>query len=135
MTPLCFKVSSASKLALSLLLLTALFGASGCASLHSVSVTSIPQDRSRPVEAKRSNTAFLGIHFSNKFVNGLEDDLRKDCPEGRVSGVFTKYETHSYVIVTRRRVTAHGFCVKPESESAAATPPVEAAKTPDGGAS
>ena len=33
----------------------------GCTSLQSVSVTQIPGDRSRPVHAEVSNTAFLGF--------------------------------------------------------------------------
>jgi hypothetical protein len=102
----------------------------GCASLQSVSVTSVPRERDRPVHAYASNTAFLGIHFDNDFADGLREDLRRQCPRGRVTGIYTKYETYWVVVVETRKVTATGYCV--EGASAAAPTPDHA---PAGGAS
>ena len=83
----------------------------GCTSLQSVSVTQIPSDRSRPLHAEVSNTALLGIHFSNDFLEPLTMDLMRQCPRGRVTGILTKQESSLYVIVQTRRVVATGFCV------------------------
>jgi hypothetical protein len=86
--------------------------ASGCTSLQSVSVSSVPKDRSRPVFASEDNVAFLGIHFDNEFVDALPDRLREQCPGGKVTGVFTKHESTWYVLVQNREVTITGYCVK-----------------------
>jgi hypothetical protein len=83
----------------------------GCTSLQSVSVTQIPSDRSRPLHAEVSNTALLGIHFSNDFIEPLTAELMRQCPRGRVTGILTKQEASLYVIVQTRRVVATGFCV------------------------
>ena len=91
------------------LVLIALLGAvTGCTSLQSVSVNSVPSDRSRPVEASEDNTAFLGIHFDNDFVNELPQRLRNQCRGGKVTGIFTKQESYWYVIIGRRKVTVKG---------------------------
>ena len=90
---------------------------SACTSLHSVSVNGVPRDRSRPVTASESNTAFLGIHFDNDFVDDLPRKLRAQCPSGKVTGVFTKHESSWYVLVQTRRVRVQGYCVhEPQGE-------------------
>jgi hypothetical protein len=83
----------------------------GCTSLQSVSITQIPSDRSRPLHAEVSNTALLGIHFDNDFVGELTDDLMRQCPHGKVTGILTKQESSLYVIVQTRRVIATAYCV------------------------
>jgi hypothetical protein len=92
-------------------LLVALGALPACTSLHSVSVTQIPRDRSKPVHAEESNTAFLGLHFDNDFIDPLRLELEKQCPGGKVTGIVTKHESTSYFIVSTRRVEANGFCV------------------------
>ena len=109
------------------LLLAALLS-TACASLHSVSYTSVPADRSHPVEQEESAWGFLGIFFSNSFVDEVHDGLRKQCPGGRISGIATKFESHWYLIVVSRTVEAKGFCEQP---GGAAVPAVPA---PGGGA-
>jgi hypothetical protein len=114
-----------------------LFCASGgCASLESVSVTNIPRERGRPVQASADNPAFLGIHFSNGFADELPDELRRQCPRGKVTGIYSKYESTWYVLVQNRSVTVKGYCVtgdgprSPFSQSptpGAAPPPAPAA--------
>jgi hypothetical protein len=91
--------------------IAALATLAGCTSLQSVSITQIPSDRSRPLHAEVSNTALLGIHFSNDFIEPLTGDLMRQCPRGRVTGILTKQESSVYVIVQVRRVVATGYCV------------------------
>ena len=104
-----------------------------CTSLQSVSVTQIPSDRSRPVRAEVSNTALFGIHFDNDFVDELTPDLVKQCPRGRVTGILTKHENTSYVIVATRRVIATGYCVYDGAPAAAASTPTPAPRAAGGG--
>jgi hypothetical protein len=82
-----------------------------CTSLQSVSVTQVPSDRSRPVRAEVSSTALFGIHFDNDFVDELRDDLIRQCPNGKVTGILTKHQSTLYVIVSTRKVIATGYCV------------------------
>jgi hypothetical protein len=112
--------------------------ATGCASLQSVSVTAVPSERSHKVQADASNTAFLGIHFDNDFADGLREDLRRQCPRGRVTGVFTKYETYWVVLVETRTVTATGYCVSspdPRAVTRSVPPPPTRNEQVAGGAS
>lgn len=92
-----------------------------CTSLQSVSVTQIPSDRSRPVRAEVSNTALFGIHFDNDFIDELTPDLVKQCPHGRLTGILTKHENTTYVIVATRKVIATGYCVYDGAPAAAST--------------
>jgi hypothetical protein len=94
-----------------LTLLLVAFGVSACAQLQSISITEIPQQRDRVVKAEVDNFAFLGLHFSNDFVDELREQLRAQCPKGRVTGILTKYQTYWYLLLERREVTARGFCV------------------------
>jgi hypothetical protein len=92
----------------------------GCTSLQSVSVTQIPPERVRPVRAEVTNTALLGIHFDNDFLDDLTPDLLRQCPHGRITGLLTKQESTLYVIVQTRRVIATGFCVYDHTPAASA---------------
>ncbi|MES2963576.1 MAG: hypothetical protein V4760_06770 [Bdellovibrionota bacterium] len=96
----------------------------GCANIQSVSLTPIPANRSKVVKAEVSKTIFLAFNFNNDYVEPLVDDLKQQCPNGVVSGILTKDETISYVIVFTRRVTATGFCntTTASNEKAAAKP-------------
>ena len=82
----------------------------GCAHVNSVSLTSIPSKRSRQVKAEVSKTIFLAFNFNNDYIDSLVTDLKQQCPDGVVSGILTKDETTSYVIVFTKKVTATGFC-------------------------
>lgn len=87
-------------------------GVSACAQLQSISITEIPNQRDRVVKAEVDNFAFLGLHFSNDFVDELRDQLREQCPHGRVTGILTKYQTYWYFLLEQREVTARDFCVE-----------------------
>ncbi len=95
--------------------------ATGCTTLQSVSVTQVPIDRTRAVRAEVSNTALLGIHFDNDFLDPLLPELLAQCPDGRITGLLTKQESSLYVIVATRRVIATGYCVH-DAPAAAAGP-------------
>lgn len=83
---------------------------SGCASINSVSLTPIPSQRTKTVRAEVSKTIFLGFNFDNDYVNPLVDDLKRQCPNGLVSGILTKDEVISYFLVFTHRVIATGYC-------------------------
>lgn len=106
----------------------------GCASLQSVSVTNIPRERGRPVEATADNPAFLGLHFDNDFADDLPDELRRQCPGGKVTGIYSKYESTWYVLVQNRSVTAKGYCVKGDEPVAAPAPAPAATPAPNASA-
>lgn len=82
----------------------------GCASINSVSLTPIPSQRTRKVQTEVSRTVFLGFNFDNDYIDPIVEDLKRQCPNGVVSGILTKDEVISYVIVFTRRVVVTGFC-------------------------
>lgn len=104
--------------------------AGGCTSLQSVGVTSIPKERGRPVETSENNVAFLGIHFDNAFADEVPEKLRQQCPDGKITGVFSKYESTWYVLVQNRSVTVKAFCVTGEGTTAKANTPAPATAAP-----
>ena len=101
------------KLKFSLLLLMA-FGWNSCVTLNTVSLTQVPKQRGRVVQAEGSRVIFLGLSFDNKFVDGMVDDLKDQCRNGRVTGILTKDEVVNYFLylVLKRRVVASGYCIK-----------------------
>lgn len=84
----------------------------GCASINSVSITPIPAGRGQVVKAMATKTIFLGFNFENDFVNNLTEDLKRQCPNGLISGILTKDEVIHYFIFHTRNVIASGFCNK-----------------------
>lgn len=105
----------------------------GCASVNSVSLTPIPRQRSNRVQAEVTKTIFLAFNFDNDYVDGLVEDLKRQCPNGVVSGILTKDETISYILVFKKRVVATGFC---NSAQAAANPtPDQRKRRPSSGGS
>ena len=111
-----------------LLFLSALF--TGCVHMRSMSTTSVPVERSKPVEAEGYRFMLLMINTDNRYVNDLPHDLAKQCPNGRVEGILTKYENIVYfpLIAHAARVTAAGFCVDanaPASPESIGTEPEE----------
>ena len=85
---------------------------SGCVSLNSVSQTSIPAERNKQVMASSSQWTFLGIAFSNSFVNEAVDELKAQCEGGRVQGILTKYDDVYFFPIFVRRVNVSGFCLE-----------------------
>ena len=89
----------------------------GCVSLNTVSLTSIPANRSKPVAATAERLMFFGFNFDNDYVDYLTDNLKNQCPHGLISGVLTKDESIDYFlyIVWKKRITAQGYCVSLKS--------------------
>ncbi|MCK6597387.1 MAG: hypothetical protein L6Q37_03415 [Bdellovibrionaceae bacterium] len=89
----------------------------GCVSLNTVSLTSIPANRSKPVVATTERLMFFGFNFDNDYVDYLTDNLKNQCPHGLISGVLTKDESIDYFlyIVWKKRITAQGYCVSLKS--------------------
>ncbi len=89
-----------------------LFGLTHCASLNSVSLTQIPKDRTQKIQADSSKWVFFALNFNNDYVDQVTESLRAKCPQGKVTGILTKYVTTAYVFVFKHEVTAEGYCVK-----------------------
>ena len=94
-----------------LLLLSVLF--TGCVHMRSMSTTSVPVERSKPIEAEGYRFMLLMINTDNRYINNLPRDLAAQCPNGRVEGILTKHEDIIYfpLLAHAVRVTASGFCV------------------------
>lgn len=82
-----------------------------CASLQSVSMTSFPKNRSKVVKAQVEKFVFLAFNFNNDFILDLVPQLQNQCPNGKVTGITSKYETRWYVIGYKMIVTSEGYCL------------------------
>ena len=86
----------------------------GCTFLESVSLTNIPEKRSKVVSATREKRIFFYFNFDTDFADELSANLRSQCEGGVVSGILTKFENICYVPVfcfySVNRVTATGYC-------------------------
>ena len=86
----------------------------GCTYLESVSLTNIPEERSKVVTATREKGIIFYFNFDTDFADELSADLRSQCEGGVVSGILTKFENICYVLVfcfySVNRVTATGYC-------------------------
>ena len=87
-----------------------------CASLHTVSVTPQPKDRSIQIVAEVSKTVILAFNFENTFVNDLQPKLIEQCPKGKITGLVTKYETFFYFLFYTMHVKSSGYCEKSGSD-------------------
>lgn len=83
---------------------------SACVSLNSVSLTQIPVERDNSITATSHSWNFLGIAFSNDFVDEAILDLKSQCAEGKLEGILTKHQTTAYFLVLKREVIATGYC-------------------------
>jgi hypothetical protein len=84
-----------------------------CASVNSVSLTSIPAERTREIRAEASRVIILGFNFNNDYVDQVVEDLKRQCKGGQVKGILTKDQTIDYFLffVYKRQVTSQGYCV------------------------
>jgi hypothetical protein len=87
----------------------------GCVSLNSVSLTQMPEKRDHLVTANASDYLFLGFTTQNDFVDEAIEDLKAQCRDGKLTGILTKHQTTSYVLVFKREVIASGYCNAVES--------------------
>ena len=94
------------------LVITALGLSTSCATLSSVSLTQIPKVRTNKVMADSSRWIFLGLNFDNDYVEKVTADLRSQCPNGKVTGILTKFMTRTYLILWKNTIQAQGYCIK-----------------------
>ena len=95
-------------------ILTIVFLLEFCVTLHSISINSQPdgQERGKPVSANVSKFIFLYFNFNNDFLDEVPKKLMESCPDGKIKGIVTRYETVSYFFFHRFVVKAQGFCTK-----------------------
>lgn len=91
----------------------------GCVSLNTVSLTSIPAQREKPVSASVERFMVLGFNFDNDYVDMLTDKLKNQCNNGTISGILTKDENIDYFlyIFWKKTITAKGYCVQNKNVS------------------
>lgn len=97
-----------------LLFLCSILLLSACTHLNSVSVTSLPKERTQKVSAERYKFLFFLLNFDNKFVDEMEKELAQKCPRGKIQGIVTKTETITYfpLIAHAYNIKSEGYCVK-----------------------
>jgi len=83
---------------------------SGCVGLNTVSMTQVPAERDNKITTNSSSWNFIGINFSNVFVDQAIEDLKAQCPTGKIEGVYTKHQTTGYVLVFKREVIVSAYC-------------------------
>ncbi|PKH87749.1 hypothetical protein [Colwellia sp. Bg11-28] len=82
----------------------------GCVGLNTVSMTQIPAHRDNVITTSSSSWNFIGINFSNAFVDEAIDELKGQCPTGKIEGVYTKHQTTGYVLMFKREVVVSAYC-------------------------
>ncbi|MBN2433974.1 MAG: hypothetical protein JXK07_01760 [Spirochaetes bacterium] len=97
-----------------LLLMLFMLSLTMCTTLHSVSLSQIPKNRNQNIYAEAGDWAFLGINFSNDIVEEAQNSLRAKCPNGKITGILTKFADYNYLFVVKREVTLNAFCVSAE---------------------
>jgi len=83
---------------------------SGCVGLNTVSMTQVPAERDNQITTSSSSWNFIGINFSNAFVDEAIDKLKSQCPAGKIEGVYTKHQTTGYLLVFKREVIVSAYC-------------------------
>jgi hypothetical protein len=83
---------------------------SGCVGLNTVSMTQVPVERDNKITTNSSSWNFIGINFSNVFVDEAIENLKAKCPTGKIEGVYTKHQTTGYVLVFKREVIVSAYC-------------------------
>jgi hypothetical protein len=82
----------------------------GCVGLNTVSMTQVPAERDNVISTSSSSWNFIGINFSNAFVDEAIDELKGQCPTGKIEGVYTKHQTTGYVLMFKREVVVSAYC-------------------------
>lgn len=96
------------------LILCGLVLSTGCVSLNSVSLTQLPEKRDNLVTASASDVIFLGFTTQNDFADEAVENLKEKCRDGKLTGILTKHQTTSYILVFKREVIASGYCTAAE---------------------
>ncbi|MCW8328555.1 hypothetical protein MD588_07015 [Photobacterium sp. SDRW27] len=83
---------------------------SGCVGLNTVSLTPVPAQRDHQITATSSSWNFIGINFDNAFVDEAVENLKSQCPTGKIEGVYTKHQTTAYALIFKREIVATAYC-------------------------
>ena len=67
---------------------------------------------SLPALVKLVYLLFFGAAFDSDFIDDAIDELSEKCPQGKVEGVLTKFETIDYflMIVAKQELNVRGYC-------------------------
>ncbi|WP_392339661.1 hypothetical protein [Moritella marina] len=88
---------------------------SGCVGLkHSINDANPKRQRSTCRSECRMTGVFLNFTTQNDFADRAVDNLKTQCVGGKISGVFTKHQTTSYLLVFKREVIVSGYCSLPK---------------------
>jgi hypothetical protein len=93
-----------------LLLSVFLLSLTGCVGLNTVSMTQVPAERDNIITTNSSSWNFIGINFTNAFVDEAIGNLKTQCPTGKIEGVYTKHQTTGYVLMFKREVIVSAYC-------------------------
>ncbi len=89
-----------------------LLSLSACVHLNSVSLTQIPNEKGDLINAQAHDWVFLGFTSQNDFVDEAVTQLKDKCTGGKLTGILTKHQTTTYVLVFKREIIASGYCKK-----------------------
>lgn len=93
-----------------LLLSVFLLSLTGCVGLNTVSMTQVPAERDNIITTNSSSWNFIGINFTNDFVDEAIESLKTQCPTGKIEGVYTKHQTTGYLLMFKREVIVSAYC-------------------------
>ncbi|MCJ8318343.1 MAG: hypothetical protein MJK12_01830 [Colwellia sp.] len=82
----------------------------GCTGLNTVSMTQVPAKRDNIITTNSSSWNFIGINFSNAFADQAIENLKAQCPTGKIEGVYTKHQTTGYILVFKREIIVSAYC-------------------------
>lgn len=85
-----------------------------CVQLQSIAINSqpAPEERVKKIIAQADKLFFLGFNFDNDFLEEAPKKLLEQCPDGKIKGIVSKFETVHYFFFTKFVVKASGYCVK-----------------------
>ena len=79
--------------------------------MSSVSVSNYPANKTRKVEAEAEVFFWFWLNFDNKYVDTLDDQLKQQCPSGKIEGITTRHEWYWYAIAYKMKIISRGYCV------------------------
>lgn len=100
----------------SLIIIALAFAISGCANLHGLSISQIPPQRGGGmIEAEVSKRIFFNLNFNNDYADEVYAELKNQCPNGAVAGIYTRDESFNYFIFVDRVIRAQAYCLRPQA--------------------
>ena len=96
------------------LLLLSLLGLSGCT--HAVHLVNISDSRpygkaGTPIQAQSEQFVIMFFAFDTKYVDQAYTKLQRQCAQGTITGISTKYYTDHGFFSWTNRLVMDGYCV------------------------